>query len=280
MEASLLLEYGLLLLILIALEGVLSADNALVLAVMVKKLPDADRRKALFYGLVGAFVLRIAALFLISFLARVWQMQALGALYLLFISVQHLFFKKKDVEESCDRPELNSDGEVVACHASRKEFWLTVAKVEFADIAFAVDSILAAVALAITLPATGLGTIGGLDTGQFVVIFTGGFVGLIIMRFAATLFVKLLEKRPSLEKAAFIIVGWVGVKLAITTLAHPSLGVIPESFPHSTLWKIAFFGVMIAIALWGWFSSSPTKAEKEKQAKEKKLAAPAKSTSK
>ena len=92
----------------------------------------------------------------------------------------------------------------------QENFWWTVFKVEVADIAFAVDSILAAVALAMTLPKTGLGTIGSLDTGQFAVIFVGGLIGLIIMRFAATAFVQILKRKPGLETAAFLIVGWVG----------------------------------------------------------------------
>src|SRR5690625_6205150 len=56
----------------------------------------------------------------------------------------------------------------------------------------------------------------------------------IIMRYAANLFVELLQKRPGLEMAAFVIVGWVGVKLAILTLAHPDVAIISETFVHST----------------------------------------------
>lgn len=140
---------------------------------------------------------------------------------------------------------------------------MTVLKVEIADIAFAIDSMLAAVALAITLPETGWGHIGGIDTGQFAIMFLGGLVGLIIIRFAATQFVKLLKSYPSLETAAFLIVGWVGVKLVIYTLAHPSLGVIPHSFPESTLWKLIFWGVMILIIIWGWFVSYRSKKKAE-----------------
>lgn len=80
-------------LVLIGLEGILAADNALVLAIMVKHLPEEERKKALFYGLFGAFVLRLGSLFIISFLVDVWQMQAIGAAYLLFISLNHLFRK-------------------------------------------------------------------------------------------------------------------------------------------------------------------------------------------
>jgi len=244
MDMQLLIEYLWVLVVLIGLEGLLAADNALVLAIMVKHLPKKERKKALFYGLAGAFVLRFGSLFIISFLVDVWQVQAIGAIYLLYISLKHLydrFFGK-------EKPEKEKQ--------SGSGFWMTVLKVEIADLAFAVDSILAAVALAIALTPTGWFTIGSLDGGQFLVIFAGGMIGIIIMRFAANVFVDLLNKRPALEVAAFIIVGWVGIKLAILTLAHPDVLFIPESFPHSTAWKVTFYVVLVGIAVVGWFTSS------------------------
>lgn len=254
MDISILMEYGWVLLLLVALEGLLAADNALVLAIMVKHLPEQERKKALFYGLAGAFVFRFASLFIISFLVDVWQIQAIGALYLLFIAVNHivrkLVFKKKEEQEETEEKEKKQSG-----------FWGTVIKVELADIAFAVDSILAAVALAMTLPNTNLPQIGGMDGGKFLVIFIGGFIGLVIMRFAANLFVKLLQSRPGLEIAAFAIVGWVGVKLAVLTLGHPEIGVISHDFAHSTEWKLIFYAVLIIIAAVGWFMSKDKKEE-------------------
>ena len=234
-------EYFVVFLILIVLEGLLSADNALVLAILVKPLPEWKQKKALLYGLIGAFILRFSALFLISFLANIWQAQAIGAVYLLYIAVKNLLPHREK--------ETSLNGVVV----KYPSFWGTVLKVELTDIAFAIDSILAAVAMAISLPPTGWGHIGGLDAGIFLVIFCGGFAGLIIMRFAAMLFINLLQKRPGLEKAAFLIVGWVGVKLVITTLAHKSLGILPAELPESLAFKLIFFIVMFAIALWGWF---------------------------
>ncbi|MDQ0243802.1 YkoY family integral membrane protein [Bacillus fengqiuensis] len=258
MEVSLLLEYGWVLLVLIALEGILAADNALVMAIMVKHLPEEQRKKALFYGLAGAFIFRFGSLFLISFLVDVWQMQAIGAAYLLFISINHLVkhYAKKNRPAKKEKPKKESG------------FWATVIKVELADIAFAIDSILAAVALAVTLPTTTLPTIGGLDGGQFLVIFAGGLIGLIIMRFAANMFVQLLQKRPGLEAAAFLIVGWVGVKLAVHTLAHPELAVIDHHFPESGLWKGIFWAVLLAIGAGGWFLSKEQKGKTEEQERE------------
>ncbi|ANA79543.1 Integral membrane protein TerC [Paenibacillus vortex V453] len=245
MEMGLLLEYGWVLIVLIGLEGILAADNALVMSIMVKHLPEDKRKKALFYGLAGAFVFRFASLFIISFLADVWYVQAIGAFYLLYISINHIvkqFFvkKKKHLKEAETKTE---------------KFWVTVLKVELADIAFAVDAILAAVALALTLPETNLPNIGGMDGGQFLVILTGGIIGLIIMRFAASYFGRLLVRRPGLETAAFLIVGWVGIKLAVYTLAHPDIAVLEKTFPKSTGWKLVFWGVLILIAVLGWFLS-------------------------
>jgi len=244
---SVLLVYAWVLLVLIVLEGVLAADNALVLAIMVKHLPLQTRKKALFYGLLGAFVLRLASLFVISVLVNVWQVQAIGALYLLFISLNHIVKKRLQPAAESHTAEKNEE--------SQTGFWLTVAKVELADLAFAIDSILAGVALAITLPPTFLPEIGNMDGAQFLVVFAGGFIGLVIMRFAANLFVTLLHRKPGLELAAFVIVGWVGVKLGIHTLAHPAVAVIPSAFVHSIEWKVAFYVILVVIALTGWFFS-------------------------
>lgn len=243
MEYQLLLEYAWVFIVLIGLEGLLAADNALVLAIMVKHLPLEQRRKALFYGLVGAFVLRFGSLFLISFLVDVWQVQAIGALYLLFISTKYLY--DKATNRTANKP-IKEGG---------SGFWMTVVKIEFADMAFAVDSILAAVALAVTLPPTGMFTIGNLDGGQFIVIFAGGMIGVIIMRFAANMFVNLLQKRPALEVAAFVIVGWVGLKLGLLVLAHDEINLVSEQFAHSLLVKLIFYGGLIVIAVAGWFIS-------------------------
>ncbi|MFP7477427.1 TerC family protein [Terribacillus saccharophilus] len=244
MDSTLWIEYGWILLVLIGLEGLLAADNALVMALIVKHLPADQQRKALLYGLGGAFIFRFASLFFVSFLVNIWQIQALGALYLLYICIANLIKLKK-----------NGGGEDAESPFSKKNsgFWMTVLKVELADIAFAVDSILTAVALAASLSATPLPHIGGMDGGQFLVVLAGGMIGLILIRIAASYIVKILDKRPGLEAAAYLIIGWVAIKLAIHTLAHPALEIIPEHFPDSAGWNATFWIVMAVIAIGGWF---------------------------
>lgn len=252
---SLWLEYAWALLILIGLEGLLSADNALVLAVIAKHLPGDQKNRAINYGIIMAFVFRFAALFAISFIASVWQVQAIGAAYLLYLGLKHIiqarFGKKDRNHHKNQKPE-----------AAGKGLWPTVGKIALADLAFAIDSILAAVALALGLPDSPLGEFGGMDGGQFAVVLLGGIAGLILIKYAAAWFVKLLSQRPALETTAYAIVAWVGVKLAVITLAHEDIGVLGHDFPHSASWTVIFYAVLAAIALLGWFapSNKPSKS--------------------
>ena len=243
---SLWLEYGWTLLVLIGLEGILSADNALVLAVIAKNLPEEQKKRAIDYGIVMAFVFRFAAIFLISFLAGVWQVQAVGAAYLIYLGAKNVYDTFFSSKHSKDKDKTKEE---------YANFWPTVAKIGSADIVFAIDSILAAVALAISLSPTPLPQFGGMDGGQFIIIVAGTVAGLVLIKFAATWFVKLLDVRPGLETTAYLIVAWVGIKLAIITLAHEEIAVLPHSFPHSTGWTIIFWSVLIGIAVGGWFLS-------------------------
>ena len=242
------LEYAWALLILIGLEGLLSADNALVLAVIAKHLPENQKRRAINYGIIMAFVFRFAALFAISFIANVWQVQAIGAAYLLYLGLKHVIQARFGKENE----NIHKDDEK---EAAGKGFWPTVGKIGLADLAFAIDSILAAVALALGLPDSPLDNFGGMDGGQFIVVLLAGISGLVLIKYAATWFVKLLEKRPALETTAYLIVAWVGVKLTVITLAHKDIGILDQHFPHSTAWTLIFYGVLVGIALIGWFSS-------------------------
>lgn len=256
---SIWLQYAWTLLVLIGLEGLLSADNALVLAVIAKHLPDDQKKRAINYGIILAFVFRFAAIFAISFIANVWQIQAVGAAYLLYLGLKHIIqarFGKSNKEEKAEE-------------SKGKGFWPTVGKIALADIAFAVDSILAAVALALGLPDSPLGNFGGMDAAQFGVVVLAGLAGIILIKFAATWFVQLLAQRPALETTAYAIVAWVGVKLAIVTLAHEDIGVLPHDFPHSTVWTLIFYGVLVAIALIGWFAprNKPPKGKVGKPAR-------------
>jgi len=168
---------------LIVLEGLLSADNALVLAIMVKHLPKAQQKKALFYGILGAYLFRFIAIGAGTYLITIWWIKAAGALYLLWMALQ--FFLKKNAEEE--------EGVKEAPHG----FWRTVLAVEIMDIAFSIDSVLAAFGI----------------SDQIWVLYLGGILGVMMMRGVAQIFLTLIERYPGLETTAYIIIGIIGAKM-------------------------------------------------------------------
>ena len=217
--------------LLVVLEGVLSIDNALVLGVLARRLPKHQQRRALTYGLVGAFVFRFVAIGLAAYLMSVSLIKLIGGGYLLFIATKHFLPGGSENEatqilHSGMSPQqkaalaaggVNGSGDPAIAAAGQPPtdltegksprhygwtFWYTVAVIELTDIAFAIDSILAAV-----------GLVKGPEKTW--VVIAGGFLGVIMMRFAAILFIKLLDRFPRFEHAAYLLVTVIGAKLVI-----------------------------------------------------------------
>ncbi len=235
-----------LVLLLVVLEGVLSIDNALVLGLLAKRLPPSQRARALSYGLIGAFVFRFIAIALATFLLQSTIAKFLGGAYLVFIAVKHLVFSTEEKEpdavvmDESGMPQLVDQAtgkplsperedlelrerlpfDIESSEAARREsvpgspgwkkFWWTVFIIELTDIAFAVDSIVAAIGV-VGPPPPGLEE-GALHPKLWVVIL-GGFLGVIVMRFAAVLFIRMLERFPRFETAAYLLVVLIGLKL-------------------------------------------------------------------
>jgi YkoY family integral membrane protein len=192
---------------LVFLEGLLSADNALVLAVMVRHLPKTLQKKALRYGIWGAFLFRFIAVVLATTILDYWQFEVVGGLYLLYLGVSHLVVGEHD---------LSPEAKVRA----GRGFWGTVIGVELADIAFSIDSILAAVALADEMPMHLHDAYFGPFSVKDWTIYAGGVLGIIAMRFVAGFFLVLLDRFRGLAAGAYVLVGWIGVKLIGAGLHH------------------------------------------------------------
>lgn len=178
-------------LVLVVLEGILSGDNALVLAVTVLHLPEDQQRKALRYGIVGAFVLRIAVTFLAVYLVQWSWVSLVGGLYLLYLPYKH--FRSRHTEE----PQAGAPPAAARGFLGLSLFWATVVKVELTDFVFAVDSILVAVAF----------------TSKTWVIIAGGLLGIVMMRVLVLQVLALVKRFPKIIDGAYLVVLWVGFKL-------------------------------------------------------------------
>jgi YkoY family integral membrane protein len=180
---------------LVILEGLLSFDNALALAALVeKRLTDpVQRKRALKWGIWGAYAFRTAVIFLgVWLMSNPWIRVAAG-LYLVWIALDELFLKKEHGEEHA--PSLNLG------FFKLSPFWSVVVSVELMDIMFSIDSI--AVALALSQKPW--------------VLILGAVLGILMMRVAAQFFIVLIAKFPILVKTAFILVGLAGVNILLDT---------------------------------------------------------------
>jgi YkoY family integral membrane protein len=208
--------------LLVLLEGLLSADNALVLAILVLGLPRKDQRKALRYGILGAFLFRILAVLLAVHLIQISWVKLIGAMYLLYLAASHFL--------AAGGAEARRQVKPATAWLGLPPFWATVAKVELTDVVFAVDSILVAVAMS---PKTW-------------VVITGGILGIITMRMVIGKLLALVRRYPALVDGAFIIIAWVGVKLMLEYFS--TIGLI-----HIEINKWFSFTLIVAIFLISYF---------------------------
>jgi YkoY family integral membrane protein len=197
-------------LVLILIEGVLSVDNAAVLATMVMGLPAEQRGKALKYGIIGAYAFRGICLVLAAWLIRIWWLEPVGGLYLLYIAWKHFANNESSEEQAAEAAA--AEGNWLYRHTIGRlgPFWATVVAVEVMDLAFSLDNVLAAVTYVKNFPMP----------SQLVLVCVGVFLGILAMRFAAQGFVTLMHRYPFLDTCAFVVIGILGVKLLLSIPRH------------------------------------------------------------
>jgi YkoY family integral membrane protein len=207
--------------LLVVLEGLLSADNALVMAIMVLGLPKERHQQALRYGLIGGFAFRILATLLATYLIQVGWVRLLGGLYLLYLSYSHFF--------SHEHGEYRRQAPRAKPWLGLSAFWATVLRVELVNLAFSIDSILVAVAM----------------SPKLWVVVTGGILGIVAMRLVVGQLLTLIQRYPALVDGAFIIISWVGIKLCLEYLHQVAL--VPFEIPQTV--SIAVVVVIFLAAL-------------------------------
>jgi len=196
------------LLLVIYLEGILSIDNAAVLGAMVSGLPveepipwprflrflsaplrflGSQRSAALKVGLLGAYLGRGLMLFFANLVIHNPWLKILGGLYLIKLAFENLGQEEEEQQHAKQS------------RIARLSFWHVVLGVELADLAFSIDNVVAVVAI----------------SDDFWLVLFGVAIGILTMRFAASVFTRLIAREPILEPAAYIIVLTIGVELLV-----------------------------------------------------------------
>jgi YkoY family integral membrane protein len=194
--------------LLVLLEAALSADNALVLAVLVLPLPKRQQKKALQYGIIGAFAFRVLATLSAVHLIHMDWVKLVGGIYLLYLPFKHFWHRGRHAAEGAKIHPA------AATLLGLSLFWSTVVRVETTDVVFAIDSILVAVGM----------------SRKLWVILCGGLLGIVAMRVLIGQLLSMVRRYPAVVDGAYVIVAWVGVKLILEYLR--SINVIGFDIPR------------------------------------------------
>lgn len=213
----------------VLIESLLSIDNAAVLAAMVKHLPEEQSKKALKWGMAGAFIFRGLALLLVNVLMKVIWLKIAGGAYLLYLAFD--FFKKQwgAVEQADEQEEEAKPSKFAGwVQGAIGGLWGTIAMVEIMDLAFSIDNVFAAVAL----------------TKNMVVVIIAVCIGILAMRFVAQRFVGLMRKYPFLEKVTFGVIALLGIKLVVSG----ALDYMGDS-AFKAIWNSHLFDMLFSLAI-------------------------------
>ncbi len=228
---------------LIIIESLLSVDNAAVLATLVSDLPRDQRKRALRYGIFGAYAFRGLCLLFASYLVKFWYLKPLGGLYLLYLAFSYFRARPSSHEDEA-APDKRRSWLYRRTLGLLGPFWATVVVIELMDLAFSIDNVFAAVAFSTNL----------------ILVCAGVFIGILAMRLVAQAFVGLMGQYPFLETSAFVIIGVLGLKLLLSLISHfaptHAVSVFLEGEVADialTVFTVAVFGVpLLTSRLLGW----------------------------
>ncbi len=209
--------------ILIALELLLSADNAVALASLTKSLDSSElRSRALNIGITISLLFRIILIMLSNVLLKFILIRVFAGFYLIY-----LFFSNVFLNSNLETTENGTNNK----NKNNFRFLRVVALLSITDFAFSIDSITTAVAI----------------SDQYILIIFGAVIGVLALRFTSGIFLKLLDIFSRLETAGYVAILIVGIKLLLNTLIKESI--LPDYY---------FYILILFAFIWG-FSKKESK---------------------
>ena len=174
----------------IMIDILLGGDNAVVIALACRNLPDKQRTQGIIYGTIGAIVLRVILIAFALALLAVPYLKIVGALLLIWIGVKLL------------QPEGDDAHQI----SSSDKLWAAVKTVIIADLVMSVDNV-----LAIAGAAQGAG-----QQHQLPLVIFGLLVSIPIIVFGSQLVLKLMERFPIVIVLGAMLLGWIAGQMAYT----------------------------------------------------------------
>lgn len=197
----------------------LSGDNAVVIALACRALPERQRRLGIILGTVPAVILRIVFALFIAYLMNVQYLKIVGGILLFWIAVKMVL------------PEEHGEAEGQTGTAS---LWSAVRTIVIADAVMSLDNVIAIAAAA---------------KGHFGLLVTGLAISMPLVIFGSALVLKVLTRFPLLVWLGGALLGWIAGEVIVT---DPAIAEWTHSIPHLPEWAAtagAVAVVLIAFAI-------------------------------
>jgi YjbE family integral membrane protein len=209
----------------IMIDILLGGDNAVVIALACRKLPDAQRRMGILYGTAGAIILRVILIFFALTLLAIPFLKIVGALLLVWIGVKLLAPGDDDEHGNIEGSE---------------RLWAAVKTVIVADLVMSIDNV-----IAIAGAAEGAGG----DHKMPLVIF-GLLVSIPIIVWGSQFVIKLMDRFPMIITIGGMLLGWIAGTMLVTdpVVANPDSWTWFIKLPQTDLVRYAA-GIIGAVAV-------------------------------
>ena len=188
----------------IAIDIVLGGDNAIVIALACKNLPESQRKLGVFYGAIGAIILRVIMVFFASTLLLISGLKIIGGILLLWIGIKLILDNKK--ESSLNVSQENS-------------LFGAIKTIIIADFVMSLDN---SVAIA-----------GAADGNIYLVIF-GLLLSVPIIIWGSSIILKLIDKYPIIIYLGAALLGWISgdmIQTDILTTSYLDANEVLKYFP-------------------------------------------------
>jgi YjbE family integral membrane protein len=190
----------------IMIDILLGGDNAVVIALACRKLPQHQRLKGILWGTAGAIILRVVLIAFALTLLQVPYLKLVGAALLLWIGVKLMVPQDDDAHSGIE----GSD-----------KLWAAVKTVIVADLVMSVDNV-----IAIAGAATGAGS-----QHQLPLVIFGLLVSIPVIIWGSQLVLKLMDRFPMIITVGAMLLGWIAGTMAQSDPA------VKDWVPQTSAWQ-------------------------------------------
>lgn len=205
----------------VLIDTLLGGDNAVVIALACRKLPAAQRRLGIFWGVAGAIGLRVVMIFFALQLLAVPWLKIVGAALLVWIGIKLL------------QPEEEGHGEVAAATTLAG----AIKTIVLADAVMSLDNVIAVAAAA---------------HGSLVLVVFGILVSIPIVVWGSQLVLRLMERYPIIITGGGALLGWIGGGMIVSDPALPK-----DTFAALPYAKYVFgtVGALLVVSIGKWLAA-------------------------